>query len=216
MDSNISYSSNDYKRLGERIRSNPKQVSDADLMMLQTLRVSYKEPLAIIFKSIEKAANKVDENCICTYRVKRIESIISKLVRFPHMQVNKAEDIAGCRCIMTHTENVYKLFDKLQRNKDRLPFEIADTIIKYNYIEKIGEVFARNYLDVRRQWNKMRLQRNHFFLISTGSDASSPSTIPSCRYWSICRTLLPTHIARTRSPLFASTISASWIISHSG
>ena len=262
MDSNISYSSNDYKRLGERIRSNPKQVSDADLMMLQTLRVSYKEPLAIIFKSIEKAANKVDENCICTYRVKRIESIISKLVRFPHMQVNKAEDIAGCRCIMTHTENVYMLFDKLQRNKDRLPFEItgtihdyiekpkdsgyrsihlnvrlkgdkrvieiqiralnhhnwatlveitdllfrtklkelgtksdadlfefhrllslpekhlskkdkyfiADTIIKYNYIEKIGEVFARNYLDVRRQWNKMRLQRNHFFLISTGSD----------------------------------------------
>ena len=47
---------------------------------------------------------------------------------------------------------------------------IADTIIKYNYIDKIGEVFARNYLDVRKQWNKMKLQRNHFFLISTGSD----------------------------------------------
>ncbi|MDE5782705.1 MAG: hypothetical protein K2H97_00070, partial [Prevotella sp.] len=39
-----------------------------------------------------------------------------------------------------------------------------------NYIDKIGAVFARNYLDVRSQWNRMKLQRNHFFLISTGSD----------------------------------------------
>ena len=263
MDSNISYSNKDYKKLGDRIRSNPNDISDADLMMLQTLRVSYKEPLAIIFKSIEKTANKVDENCICTYRVKRIESIISKLVRFPEMQVNRAEDIAGCRCIMSSAEKAYELYDRLMKNRDRLPFVIkgtihdyikepkesgyrsihinavlkdgdnrrieiqirglehhnwatlveitdllfrtklkelgnksdadlyefhrllslpeknlsksdkyfiADTIIKYNYIEKIGEVFARNYLDVRRQWNKLRLQRNHFFLISTGSD----------------------------------------------
>ena len=73
------YSNKDYKKLGDRIRSNPKQISDEDLLMLQTLRVSYKEPLAVIFNSIEKAAYKVDENCICTYRVKRIESIINFL-----------------------------------------------------------------------------------------------------------------------------------------
>lgn len=263
MELNCNYSNKDYKKLGDRIRNNPKQISDEDLLMLQTLRVSYKEPLAIIFKSIEKAASKVDENCICTYRVKRIESIISKLLRFPEMQVNRAEDIAGCRCIMSSTELAYKLYDRLLRNKDKLPFVIkgtihdyikepkksgyrsihinavlkdgdnrrieiqiralehhnwatlveitdllfrtklkehgsnsdadlfefhrllslpedsitkkdkyfmADTIIKYNYIEKIGEVFARNYLDVRRQWNRMKLQRNRFFLISTGSD----------------------------------------------
>ena len=256
------YTSNEYKRLGERIRSNPLNISEDDYLALQELRLTYKEPLAIVFNAINRAAYKVDPNCICTYRIKRIESIVSKLIRFPHMQVNKAEDIAGCRCIMTNTENVYKLFDKLQKIMDRLSFEItavvhdyiekpkdsgyrsihlnvrlkgdkrvveiqlralehhnwatlveitdllfrtklkelgtksdadlfefhrllslpekqlskkdkyfiADTIIKYNYIEKIGEVFARNYLDVRRQWNKMRLQRNHFFLISTGSD----------------------------------------------
>lgn len=28
---------------------------------------------------MQKAAHKVDPNCICTYRVKRIESIVSKL-----------------------------------------------------------------------------------------------------------------------------------------
>ena len=31
------YSNKDYKRLGDRIRSNPKEVADADLLMLQEL-----------------------------------------------------------------------------------------------------------------------------------------------------------------------------------
>ena len=265
MEADNKYSNKDYKRLGDRIRSNPKQVADEDLRMLQTLRLSYKEPLAIIFKSIERIAYKVDHDCICTYRVKRIESIISKLIRFPEMQVNRAEDIAGCRCIMSSTEKTYELYNRLLRNRDRLPFVIkgvihdyikepkksgyrsihinavlkdgdnrrieiqlrslehhnwatlveitdllyslklkenghaanqdlfefhrllslpskavtkkekyfiADTVIKYSYIETIGEVFARNYLDVRRQWNRMCLQHNHFFLISTGSDGT--------------------------------------------
>jgi ppGpp synthetase/RelA/SpoT-type nucleotidyltranferase len=257
------YSNKDYKRLGDRIRSNPKEIAEEDLVMLQSLRMTYKEPLAVIFNSIERAAYKVDKNCICTYRVKRIESIISKLLRYPEMQVNRAEDIAGCRCIMSSTEKAYELYDRLMRNQDRLPFMIkgvihdyikepkesgyrsihinavlkegdnrrieiqirglehhnwatlveitdllfgarlkehgrqsnadlyefhrllslppdrlskedqyfmADMIIKYNYIERIGEVFARNYLDVRAQWNRMKLQRNHFFLVSIGSD----------------------------------------------
>lgn len=265
METENKYSNKDYKRLGDRIRSNPKQIADEDLRMLQTLRLSYKEPLATIFKSIERVAYKVDRDSICTYRVKRIESIISKLIRFPEMQVNRAEDIAGCRCIMSSTEKTYELYDRLMRNRDRLPFIIkgaihdyikepkksgyrsihinavlkdgdnrrieiqlrslehhnwatlveitdllysfklkehgkdsnddlfefhrllslpseamskkdkyfiADTVIKYRYIEKIGEVFARNYLDVRRQWNRMRLQHDHFFLISTGSDGT--------------------------------------------
>ena len=263
MESDGRYSNKEYRKLGDRIRNNPKQIADEDLVMLQYLRTSYKEPLAIIFKSIERVAYKVDHDCICTYRVKRIESIISKLVRFPEMQVNRAEDIAGCRCIMSSAEKTYELYNRLLRNRDKLPFVIkgvvhdyikepkksgyrsihinavlkdgdnrrieiqlrglehhnwatlveitdllygiklkengqtsnhdlfefhrllslpekdlsakekyfiADTAIKYNYIEKIGEVFARNYLDVRRQWNKMKLQHNHFFLISTGSD----------------------------------------------
>lgn len=257
------YSNKEYKRLGDRIRSNPNDVAESDLLMLQELRMSYKEPLATIFKSIQRTAQKVDDDCICTYRVKRIESIISKLLRFPEMQVNRAEDIAGCRCIMSSTEKVYELYHRVMKNKDKLPFIIkgtihdyiekpkesgyrsihinavlkdgdnrrieiqlralehhnwatlveitdllfstklkehgknasddlftfhkllsvpneqltksekyfiADTAIKYAYMEKLGTVFARNYLDVRTQWNKMRLQRNHFFLISTGSD----------------------------------------------
>ena len=141
------YSNKDYKRLGDRIRSNPKEVSDNDLLMLQELRLSYKEPLATIFKSIQRAAQRVDEYCICTYRVKRIESIISKLLRFPEMQVNRAEDIAGCRCIMSSTEKVYELYNRLMKNKDKLPFIIKGTI--HDYIEKPRIVDIAPYTSMR-------------------------------------------------------------------
>ena len=127
------YSKGDYKRLSERIRLAPDNVSVADLEMLQALRVTYKEPLSTVFKVIEHAALKIDRKSISTYRVKRIESIINKLSRFPEMQVQRMEDIAGCRVIMTSQDNIFELFDKIQKDIDRLPFEIKGKI--NNYIE---------------------------------------------------------------------------------
>lgn len=256
------YSNNDYKKLGDRIRSNVNNIAEADYKMLQHLRVSYKDPLSTIFNSIEMLAHKVDRNCVCTYRIKRIESIISKLIRFPEMQVNRAEDIAGCRCILSTDTQVYVLYNRIIKGLDKLPFEIkgkindyiaqpkesgyksihinvvlkndnrrveiqlrsleqhnwatlvettdllygsklkengikgnkelflfhlllsktsdsvsikeinsiVDTIIKYNYIQKLGSIFTQNYLGVRKYWNSLKLQKKHFFLISTGQD----------------------------------------------
>lgn len=253
------YSNSDYKKLGDRIRADINNISDTDYEMLQYLRTSYKKPLSTIFNCIEQLAHKVDSNCVCTYRIKRIESIISKLIRFPEMQVNRAEDIAGCRCILTSENKVYELLNLIQKKEKSLPFEIkgkindyisnpkesgyrslhinvtlrednkrieiqirclehhnwatlveitdllyglrlkefgeqsnpdlymlhfllskdpktlsvydinhiADTIIKYEYLQTIGTVFANNYIDVRKHWNSLKLQSKHFFLIST-------------------------------------------------
>ena len=51
MDTNIHYSNKEYKRLGDRIRNNPQNISEDDLIILQELRLTYKEPLSIIFNS---------------------------------------------------------------------------------------------------------------------------------------------------------------------
>ena len=127
----LDFSNNDYKKLGDRIRTNPDNISDEDYAMLQHLRVSYKDPLSTIFNYIEKEAHKVDKNCICTYRIKRIESIISKLLRFRKMIVNRAEDIAGCRCILSNQQQVYDLYNRLLKKKDKLPFEIKGKVNDY-------------------------------------------------------------------------------------
>ncbi|MBQ3576771.1 MAG: RelA/SpoT domain-containing protein [Coprobacter sp.] len=256
------YSNNDYDKLGDRIRNNPLNISDDDYEMLQHLRLSYKSSMSLIFNYIEKVAHRIDHNCVCTYRIKRIESIVSKLDRFPTMRVNRAEDIAGCRCILSTEEQVYKLYNYIIKNSKKIPFEIkgkindyiqttpksgyksihlnvslkgenkrieiqirsvehhnwatlveitdllfnlkikevgessnsqlfklhlllskpqeeislkdinyiTDTIIEYKYIQKLGDIFANNYIDVRNHWNSLKLQNNHFFLISTGQD----------------------------------------------
>lgn len=256
------YSNSDYKRLGDRIRKDVTNILESDYEMLQHLRTSYKTPLSIIFKNIEQLAHKVDSNCVCTYRIKRIESIISKLIRFPEMQINRAEDIAGCRCILSNEQQVYDLYNRILKKISKLPFEIkgkvndyianpkesgyksihlnvvlkgdnrrieiqlrclehhnwatlveisdllyslklkengridnadlfdlhlllsrrvdsltvheinriSDIIINYSYIHKLGDVFAQNYIEVRKHWNSLKLQSKHFFLIATGPD----------------------------------------------
>ena len=125
------YSNSDYKKLGDRIRADINNISDADYEMLQYLRTSYKSPLSTIFNSIEQLAHKIDANCVCTYRIKRIESIISKLIRFPEMQVNRAEDIAGCRCILSNEQQVYDLYNRILKRISKLPFELKGKINDY-------------------------------------------------------------------------------------
>lgn len=121
---NIQYTNGDYKRLSKRIRENPSKISSNDLEMLQTLRLSYKESLAIVFNSLYKVAHKINEDSICTYRIKRIESIISKLLRFKDMEVQRASDIAGCRCIMPTVDDVIRLVNLIKKQEEKLPFMI--------------------------------------------------------------------------------------------
>lgn len=109
------YSNGDYKRLGDRIRNNPAQISIQDLKMLQSLRLSYKDLLSEVFSVLVSESKKIERTSISTYRVKRIESIISKLQRVDKMQLNRMSDIAGCRCILQSVDKVYQLKEKLQK-----------------------------------------------------------------------------------------------------
>ena len=112
------YSNGDYKRLGKKIRElkkNNKLVPYEDLEVLQYLRTTYKESLSDIFNILSIESRKVDRESIVTYRVKRIESIISKLIRQPTMQLNLMGDIAGCRCILKSNKEVYRIKEILSQ-----------------------------------------------------------------------------------------------------
>lgn len=126
------YTKGDYKRLSKRVRENPDRVSSEDFEMLQALRLSYKESLAIVFNTLFGLSHKIDGDSVCTYRIKRIESIISKLLRYPNMEIQRAADIAGCRCIMTSTDEVIKLYSLIKKQEPNLPFHIKG---ENNYIE---------------------------------------------------------------------------------
>ena len=114
------YTKGDYKRLSDRIRKNPSDIASTDYEMLQALRLTYKDSLAIVFNTLDKLAHGIDKDCVGTYRIKRIESIVSKLLRFPDMEVQRVADIAGCRCIMTNTNQAITLFEKIKKTPVRL------------------------------------------------------------------------------------------------
>lgn len=106
-------------RLGMRIGASSKVLSD-DLTMLQEYRQTFQQPLARVFSFVLNAARKLDKQCIVTYRIKRIDTIIEKLHRFRNnengeMLLSRMGDIAGCRCIMNAPgiEKLYQLKDAI-------------------------------------------------------------------------------------------------------
>ncbi len=101
----VSYSKSDYVKLGDRLRvykTDDIDIPIEDLEMLQSLRTSYKTPLSKIFEILQDSILQVNKNAIITYRIKRIDSIISKLIRLEKTQLPRIEDIAGCRCILSY------------------------------------------------------------------------------------------------------------------
>jgi ppGpp synthetase/RelA/SpoT-type nucleotidyltranferase len=112
---NNAYTNGEYVRLGERLRTYNRHfdIPREDLEILQTLRTSYKKPLSQIFDVLQNSISKINRNAIITYRIKRIDSIISKLNRLPNAQLPRIEDIAGCRCILKSNLEVYKLKELL-------------------------------------------------------------------------------------------------------
>ena len=90
---------NTIHKLGKRIRTaygdGTGKIDEKDLEMLQEFRQSYRDIIADVFKILYDVSKKVDKNCIVTYRIKRINSIIEKLKRFPNAGLENFVDIVG-------------------------------------------------------------------------------------------------------------------------
>lgn len=256
------FSKTKIRKLGDRIRETFEDethvVSQEDLEMLQEYRLTFRDTIASVFDIVYKECQSINKKSIVTYRIKRIESIIGKLKRMPDTELDRLIDIAGCRCILSNNEQVYRLLNKLRENphiyiKKEIDYiktpqkegyrsihlyaglsesngklveiqlrnqeqhnwatlvEITDfvfetklkeyrepadllefhrllsvqeqdltpkekdklfyTIKHRNYINRINEVFVRNYIEVRKQWMKLQNNpKNSFYLIEAKRD----------------------------------------------
>lgn len=117
-------------RLGNNIREVYFELNDDVLSKLQEYRTSHQLPLANIFKLICKIGRTIHHSSISTYRIKRFESIINKLDRYPEMRFSRMWDIAGCRIILRNEEEVYQTLEKIKLNEDIEIVKINDYIKK--------------------------------------------------------------------------------------
>lgn len=105
-------------RLGNRVREENLQIEDSTLNELQQYRISHEEPLSKVFSLLCSLARSIHPTSIATFRVKRFESIMGKLERYPGMRFSRMWDIGGCRCIVRNETDVYKLMGLLEASKD--------------------------------------------------------------------------------------------------
>lgn len=117
-------------RLGNQIRAEYDELKDDTLIELQDYRTSHKDTIARVFNILCNINRKIKKDYIITYRIKRFESIIGKLYRYPQMQFSRMWDIGGCRCIVNNNQEVYELKTLIEEN----PFLEIRKI--YDYIEK--------------------------------------------------------------------------------
>lgn len=246
----IQFSKNKIRKLGDRIRRQNGSLDAETLSDLQAYRTSYKTSLAKVFNIICSYSRQIRKDSIVTYRIKRFESIIRKLNRYPTMEFDRMGDIAGCRCILKYDKDVYRLKELLSLSKDILITDVKDYILepqdegykslhlfvclpgdkftievqlrnqvdhnwatlveitdllynekikegnsnpelirfhyllslrdnitlnemkelftietKYKYLDRLSNVFSRNYLAVRKQWLTIEKLANHSYFI---------------------------------------------------
>ena len=99
------------KELRKQIRDevNP---SNALLDSLQLYRTTFKDDLSSVFEIITKTAKEGRSDSIVSFRIKRIESILSKIKRQPTMALGNMGDIAGCRVLVYSEDALSKLILK--------------------------------------------------------------------------------------------------------
>lgn len=99
-------------KLGKEIRHklrSKEDLSEEDYLKLQEYRTSFKDDLASVFNEISTLSRNERRDSIVSFRIKRIESILSKIKREPTMALGNMGDIAGCRVILYSDHALHKL-----------------------------------------------------------------------------------------------------------
>lgn len=105
-------------KTGKNIRKkiqNGDRIPEEDLLALQKYRTSFQTDLASVFNTISSTSKDERSDSIVSFRIKRIESILSKIRRQPTMALGNMGDIAGCRVIVYSQEALLGLVEKFHR-----------------------------------------------------------------------------------------------------
>lgn len=86
--------------------------------VIDNWRAAHAFPLHVIYVHLRRMAED-DPKVIVAERLKRLESITSKLVREPAMNLWTMQDLGGCRVIVSNIKEVYSYCDKYEKSKKR-------------------------------------------------------------------------------------------------
>ena len=132
------YSKSEINKAGSII-ANPfstKEDRDNALIILNNWRAAHAYPLQVICSNLRLR----NPGAIVVQRLKRLDSIIGKIERFPDMSLYRMQDLGGCRVIVDTLDQVYETIEKYKNSRIR-------HILKreYDYIQNPKDSGYRSY-----------------------------------------------------------------------
>jgi RelA/SpoT family protein len=98
--------------------------------IIDNWRSAHNYPLNIFQDGLRKRAKPIFKECIIAQRIKRLSSIVAKLVRFKTMRLSMMQDIGGCRAVMANVKQVEKLVNNYKSSDIKHKLQQEDDYIK--------------------------------------------------------------------------------------
>lgn len=111
------YSKKQIEKAGKIIANNNPSQDEFNnaLIILNNWRSSHAYPLQIITNNLRRK----NPNANIVQRLKRLDSIMGKLQRYPEMSLYKMQDLGGCRVIVDSISQVYESVNKFKSSRVR-------------------------------------------------------------------------------------------------
>ncbi|MGR3659901.1 MAG: RelA/SpoT domain-containing protein [Paracoccaceae bacterium] len=130
------HSKGEVNRAGRRLAQN--EATDDDMGVIENWRASHNHILNTFQENLRRRA-KLSDARTPVQRIKRLETIQNKLVRYPDMKLARMHDIVGCRVVFNNIEELERF--RREFNKSRFSHirrmkkgEHNKTFDRYDYI----------------------------------------------------------------------------------
>src|SRR4051812_40954269 len=87
--------------------------------VFQNWRAAHAFPMQVMLDFVRKSSIRVDKNALAVQRLKRVPSILAKLIRQQNMSLSRMEDIGGCRIVVENSNYVNKIYEDLKKSRTK-------------------------------------------------------------------------------------------------
>lgn len=119
----LQYSGARVEKAGKQIRNHKSLTAeeyDETLNVVSYWRQVHETPLSHAIELLQTITKSIDKHAIFARRMKRTESIITKLDRFKTMSLYKMQDIGGCRAIIQDKKKLNAILRSLKKRPEFL------------------------------------------------------------------------------------------------
>lgn len=131
-------------RAGDAIRAD--NLTPGQTIILESWRMAHQRVIHTFEALLRTRAKNLPIEV--AQRLKRRNTIVDKLMRFPRMELARMDDIAGCRLIFKSIEDIYEFRNKLHRAKFNHVLRNGDNKDKYDYIKSPSDRGYRGVHDI--------------------------------------------------------------------